>query len=92
MDIQMPVMDGYEATLAIRNAERKTGAHIPIVALTAHAMTGDRENCLAAGMDDYISKPIHLEELLQKVEQFSPRGTPSPAPARVGGSPVLPKP
>jgi CheY-like chemotaxis protein len=79
MDIQMPVMDGYEATLAIRNAERKTGAHIPIVALTAHAMTGDRENCLAAGMDDYISKPIHLEELLQKVEQFSPRGTPSPA-------------
>ncbi len=79
MDIQMPVMDGYEATLAIRNGERKTGAHIPIVALTAHAMTGDRENCLAAGMDDYITKPIHLEELLQKVEQFSPRGTPAPA-------------
>ncbi|HXI40508.1 MAG TPA: response regulator [Bryobacteraceae bacterium] len=79
MDIQMPVMDGYEATTAIRNAERNTGAHIPIVALTAHAMTGDRENCLAAGMDDYITKPIHLEELLQKVEQFSPRSAQPPA-------------
>jgi CheY-like chemotaxis protein len=78
MDIQMPGMDGYEATTAIREVERTTGAHIPIVAMTAHAMTGDRDRCLAAGMDDYISKPIHMEELLQKVEQFSPRGAPSP--------------
>ena len=79
MDIQMPEMNGYEATTAIRDRERTTGAHIPIIALTAHAMTGDRDRCLAAGMDDYISKPIHLEELLQKVEQFSPSTTPSPA-------------
>jgi two-component system, sensor histidine kinase and response regulator len=79
MDIQMPEMNGYEATTAIRDLERKTGAHIPIVALTAHAMTGDQDHCLAAGMDDYISKPIHLEELLQKVERFSPSTTPSPA-------------
>jgi two-component system, sensor histidine kinase and response regulator len=79
MDIQMPEMNGYEATTAIRDRERTTGAHIPIIALTAHAMTGDRDRCLAAGMDDYVSKPIHLEELLQKVEQFSPSSAPSPA-------------
>jgi CheY-like chemotaxis protein len=79
MDIQMPEINGYEATTAIRDRERTTGAHIPIIALTAHAMTGDRDRCLAAGMDDYVSKPIHLEELLQKVEQFSPRGSPAPA-------------
>jgi CheY-like chemotaxis protein len=79
MDIQMPELDGYEATTAIRELERQTGAHIRIVAMTAHAMTGDKERCLAAGMDGYISKPIHLEELLQKVEQFGPHSTPSPA-------------
>ena len=79
MDIQMPEMNGYEATAAIRDHERTTGAHIPIIALTAHAMAGDRDRCLAAGMDDYVSKPIHLEELLQKVEQFSPSSAPSPA-------------
>jgi len=79
MDIQMPEMNGYEATTAIRDRERTTGAHVPIIALTAHAMTGDRGRCLAAGMDDYVSKPIHLEELLRKVEQFSPSSAPSPA-------------
>jgi CheY-like chemotaxis protein len=72
MDIQMPGMDGYEATAAIREMERATGSHAPIVAITAHAMKTDQERCLAAGMDDYISKPIHLNELIQKVEQFSP--------------------
>ncbi len=71
MDIQMPEMDGYEATAAIREMERRSGSHAPIVAMTAHAMKSDQERCLAAGMDDYISKPIHLNELIQKVEQFS---------------------
>ena len=71
MDIQMPEMDGYEATAAIREMERTTGVHTPIVAMTGHAMKSDQERCLAAGMDDYISKPIHMNDLIQKVEQFS---------------------
>jgi signal transduction histidine kinase/CheY-like chemotaxis protein len=63
MDVQMPGMDGFETTGIIRAAERATGAHIPIVAMTAHAMSGDRERCLAAGMDEYISKPIAMREI-----------------------------
>jgi two-component system, sensor histidine kinase and response regulator len=69
MDVQMPEMDGFEATAAIRAQERDTESHIPIVAMTAHAMKGDRERCLAAGMDEYISKPIRPADLLELVEQ-----------------------
>jgi len=72
MDVQMPGMDGFEATAAIRRNERGGETHIPIVAMTAHAMTGDRERCLAAGMDDYISKPIRSEDLLNLVAKICP--------------------
>jgi PAS domain S-box-containing protein len=72
MDVQMPVMGGFEATAAMREMEKGTGRHIPIVALTAHAVTGDRERCLAAGMDGYVAKPIHPEELFEQIEALIP--------------------
>jgi len=68
MDAQMPHMDGFEATAAIRRLEQDTGAHIPIIAMTAHAMVGDRQRCLEAGMDGYISKPVHPHELFETIE------------------------
>ena len=69
MDLQMPVMGGLEATVAIRRRERGTGRHVRIVAMTAHAMNSDRERCLAAGMDGYLSKPIDPPMLFAVVEQ-----------------------
>jgi CheY-like chemotaxis protein len=79
MDVQMPVMDGLEATRRIRSFESESGTHIPIIALTAGAMDGDRENCLNAGMDDFISKPIILKALTQILAKWLPQeGDPSP--------------
>jgi two-component system, sensor histidine kinase and response regulator len=69
MDVQMPEMNGWEATQAIRAKERKTGGRIPIIAMTAHAMKGDDERCFAAGMDDYLTKPIRTEELIAALEK-----------------------
>jgi two-component system sensor histidine kinase/response regulator len=77
MDVQMPEMSGLEATAAIREAERRTGGHVPIVALTARAMTGDREQCLAAGMDAYVPKPVRAEDLFAAIDAIA--GSPAPA-------------
>jgi two-component system, sensor histidine kinase and response regulator len=69
--VQMPEMDGFETTAAIRARERGNGTHLPIIAMTAHAMQGDRERCIAAGMDSYISKPLDVWELIELVEKFA---------------------
>jgi two-component system sensor histidine kinase/response regulator len=82
MDVQMPVMDGLEATARIRQREKDGGRHLPIVAMTAFAMKGDRERCLEAGMDAYVSKPIHSQELFRTIEALSTAPTTSEAPAR----------
>jgi PAS domain S-box-containing protein len=68
MDNQMPEMDGFTATRKIREMEEKTGTHLPVIAMTANAMQGDREACLAAGMDDYVSKPVSMASLKQKLD------------------------
>jgi PAS domain S-box-containing protein len=80
MDCQMPEVDGYTATEMIRGRESGTGAHTPIVALTAHALGGDREKCLAAGMDDYVAKPLRMETieaLIQRIPALQPDAGPA---------------
>jgi CheY-like chemotaxis protein/HPt (histidine-containing phosphotransfer) domain-containing protein len=74
MDVQMPEMDGLEAARLIRDRERAKGGHVPIVAMTAHALKGDRERCLEAGMDDYIAKPIRPAALIETVERLATAG------------------
>ena len=71
MDMMMPEMDGLEATMAIREREKTTGTHIPIIAITANAMVGDREKCLAAGMDEYISKPVDVTKLYEVLHRLT---------------------
>jgi two-component system sensor histidine kinase/response regulator len=78
MDVQMPEMDGFEATRVIRGKEALTHQHLPILAMTAHAMKGDRERCLAAGMDGYIAKPISPAHLFAEVDRFSRLAVPRP--------------
>lgn len=73
MDVQMPEMDGLEATVAVREQERKSGFHLPIIAMTAHSMRGDRERCLSAGMDGYVAKPITSGELFAAIEEVTSR-------------------
>jgi CheY-like chemotaxis protein len=72
MDVQMPEMDGLEATALIRARESVNGGHLPIIAVTAHAMKGDAERCVAAGMDGYLSKPIRANELFSAIERTLP--------------------
>jgi len=72
MDVQMPGMDGFEATQQIRSWEKDRGVHIPIIAMTAHAMQGDRERCLEAGMDDYVTKPIQPRVLFSALNRWIP--------------------
>ncbi|MEZ4489659.1 MAG: PAS domain S-box protein [Cyanobacteriota/Melainabacteria group bacterium] len=73
MDCQMPELDGYEATLEVRKWESRIGGHVPIVAMTAFAMEGDRENCMAAGMDDYLKKPVSIDDLQRVLARWLPR-------------------
>jgi signal transduction histidine kinase/DNA-binding response OmpR family regulator len=71
MDIQMPEMDGFQATTAIREMEKQTGSHLPVIAMTAHALTGYKETCLAAGMDGYVTKPIRPDLLMKALAEFT---------------------
>jgi CheY-like chemotaxis protein len=75
MDVQMPEMDGFEATIEIRRWQNEQHVHTPIVALTAHAMSGDQERCLSAGMDNYMTKPISPTELDEMLRRYQPSAT-----------------
>jgi CheY-like chemotaxis protein len=88
MDVQMPDMDGFEATAAIRAKEKETGRHMPIIALTASAMAGDKERCLRAGMDGYVTKPLRREALFAEMQEvFSvTRSQAALVPREVAGS------
>jgi CheY-like chemotaxis protein len=86
MDVQMPEMDGFEATARIRARERGTGRHVPIVAMTAHAMAGDRERCLRAGMDGYVSKPVQPQQLWRAIHDHVPDAAAEPEAAPGGAA------
>ena len=89
LDVHMPELDGFQVVQEIRRSEQATGGHLPVIALTARAGTEDRESCLAAGMDDYLSKPVRAAELLATIGRMvSPPGDsrPAPAPPEVGTS------
>lgn len=77
MDVQMPALDGFGATRIIREREMACGDHVPIIAMTAHAMKGDKERCLEAGMDGYLAKPIDMNELFETIEQWVTKSEPS---------------
>ena len=86
MDVQMPIMDGFETTAAILAREEEPGGHVPIIGLTAHAMTGDRERCLEAGMDGYVPKPIQPDELFAAIGELA--GVSTAADVPVGETPA----
>jgi CheY-like chemotaxis protein len=73
MDVQLPEMDGLEATIAIREKEKGGANHLPVIALTAHAMKGDQERCMQAGMDGYLSKPVRAQELDELLDKHVAR-------------------
>jgi CheY-like chemotaxis protein len=81
MDLEMPELGGFATTARVREQEKETGGHLPIIALTAHALKGDRERCLAAGMDGYVAKPIHSGELFEAIHALFPATPAEPAPA-----------
>jgi two-component system, sensor histidine kinase and response regulator len=86
MDVQMPELDGLETTVAIRAQECLSGLHLPIIAITAHAMKGDEERCLAAGMDGYVAKPLKAAEFYAAIDRALEGG--SPPAARAEGPPI----
>jgi CheY-like chemotaxis protein len=88
MDVQMPEMNGLDATRAIRAGEAATGRHVPIVAMTAHAMAGDRERCLESGMDDYLTKPVRAEALISHVERYAMTPDTRPMDAKASAAPA----
>ncbi len=86
MDVQMPEMDGLAATRELRRREVKAKKHVPVVAMTAHAMKGDRESCLASGMDDYLCKPIRLQDMADKLSELFPGSAEEPVAAAAGST------